>query len=48
MAGTEDLSRAILKLLWKKDPAILRTQANLQLQSPMQDVPLLEKTQPGF
>ena len=33
MAGAEDLSWDILKFAWSKGSAVLRAQANIQLQS---------------
>src|SRR3972149_34226 len=48
LARDENLSWTDLKLIRSKSSALLWTQVNLQLQPPMQDVSLLEKTQRGF
>jgi len=48
VTGVEYLSWNILKLFSKKGSTVLQAQANLQLQSWLKDVPLLDKTQQGF
>ena len=47
MARSEAISWAILKLVGNKGSTVLWAQANIQLQSPVQDVSLLEKIQHG-
>ena len=48
MARSEDIPWANIKLVWRKESAVLWAQINVQLQSPMWNVPLLEKIQQRF
>ena len=48
VARDENLSWVDLKLIRRKGSNTLWTQVNIQLQSPVSDVPLLEKNQQGF